>query len=110
MRTELEKLHRQRLVDFAFLYGSIASGRETAASDVDLIVIGRVTLTRLLPMMRRLQEETGREVNVSVYGLAEFAKEYAMREHFVRRVLDKPRVMLIGTDDDLGKVARKATP
>ena len=104
---ELEILHRRRLIDFAFVYGSFASGSERATSDVDLMVIGGVTLRRLIPVVRKMQRELGREVNPSVYSLAEFTKKYALGDHFVRRVLDKPRLMLIGTDNELKELVRK---
>ena len=59
-------------VDVAFVYGSIARGEEHATSDVDLLVIGTVGLAELAPRARKVEEQLGREVNVTSYSQAEF--------------------------------------
>lgn len=44
-------------MDLVFVYGSIASGQETSQSDVDLMVIGDVTLSELAGCLRPLERE-----------------------------------------------------
>lgn len=108
IRAELAKLRRKRLVDVAFIYGSVAAGKQKATSDIDLMVIGKVTLARLLPILRRLQAELGREVNPSVFRREEFAKKYLTRDHFIRRVMDNRKLMLVGTEDELKELVRES--
>jgi DNA-binding transcriptional ArsR family regulator len=40
-------------IDFAFIYGSFATGKETAKSDIDLMVIGDVSLEQLISRLKR---------------------------------------------------------
>lgn len=101
VRAELRKLSRQGLVDFAFIYGSVASRKQGFGSDIDIMVIGPVSLARLLSPLRRLEVQLGREVNPSVFATHDFARKYASRDHFIRRVMEKPKVMLVGAEDDL---------
>ena len=49
----------------AFIYGSIARGKEQALSDVDLMVIGSISTADLVPMLRRLEQSFQREINVT---------------------------------------------
>lgn len=92
-------------VRLAFVYGSIASGEELSDSDVDLMVIGSIPPADLALPLRRAREWLGREVNPTVYTPAEFAKKRASKDHFLSRVLTQPRLMVVGSDDELGKAA-----
>jgi predicted nucleotidyltransferase len=103
LRAALTELPKKAKVLVAFIYGSVAAGRHTSASDIDLMVIGRVELADLLPALRPMQERLGREVNPTIYRPEELAEPRS----FVRRVLDGPKIMLVGTDDDIGKLAGK---
>ena len=54
-------------VEFAFIFGSFATGLETAGSDIDLMVIGKVTLDRLISILREPEEILGRDINPSLF-------------------------------------------
>ena len=89
----------------AFVYGSIASGQEQSDSDIDLMVVGRVSPAELALPLRHARELLGREINPTVYSPAEFDKKRAAKDHFLTNVLAKPRLFVIGGKDDLGKAA-----
>lgn len=38
---------------------------------------------------------------------AEFAKKRSARDHFLTRVLDKPKLFVLGNQDELEKAARE---
>lgn len=88
-----------------FVYGSIASGSEQSDSDIDLMVVGRVSPAELALPLRRARELLGREINPTVYTPAEFARKRAAKDHFVTQVLDKPRFFVLGNNNELGKAA-----
>jgi predicted nucleotidyltransferase len=104
IRKALRGLHRNKLIDLAFIYGSVASGSQRPGSDIDLVVVGRTTLTVLLPRLRRLQRQLGREINPTIYTPEELKSKYSHREHFGRRVMERPKIMLLGTENDLAKL------
>ena len=89
----------------AFVYGSIAAGREESDSDIDLMVVGRVSPEDLALPLRRARESLGREINPTVYTPAEFERKQAANDPFLTQVLDKPRLVVLGNKDELGKVA-----
>ena len=101
-------------IDFAFLHGSVAAGAEHAASDVDLLVVGTVGLAQLAPALRAVERRIGREVNVTIYSLAEFRQQVAGGDHFLLSVLRSPKQFLKGSERELdgavGASRRSRTP
>lgn len=89
----------------AFVYGSIAAGSEESDSDIDLMVVGQISPTDLALPLRRARELLGRDINPTVYTPAEFDKKRAANDHFLKQVLDKPKLFVLGNKDELGKVA-----
>lgn len=90
----------------AFVYGSVASGTEVGSSDIDLLVVGDVGLGDLAPALRKAARVIGREINPTVYRTTEFREKVRGRNTFVRGVLNKPKLFVIGTASDLEEVAR----
>jgi DNA-binding transcriptional ArsR family regulator len=94
LRTALEG-HRDAIC-WAFLYGSMASGRDTASSDVDLFVVGNIGSMDLAELLRPVSEMLGRELNHYLVTAVEFRAKRRAQQHFVSRVLAGPKVDLIG--------------
>ena len=88
----------------AFVYGSIAAGREESDSDIDLMVVGQVSPEDLALPLRRARESLGREINPTVYILG-IQRKHAANDPFLTQVSDKPRLVVLGNKDELGKVA-----
>jgi predicted nucleotidyltransferase len=89
----------------AFVYGSIAAGNEQSDSDIDLMVVGQVSPADLALPLRRARELLGREINPTVYTPTEFSKKRAANDSFLKQVLDKPKLFVLGNKDELGKIA-----
>jgi DNA-binding transcriptional ArsR family regulator len=89
----------------AFVYGSIASGREQSDSDIDLMLIGTVFPADIAVPLRRARELLGREINPTLYTSAEFVRKRTAKDHFLARVLDKPKLYVIGTKNELDEAA-----
>lgn len=83
-------------IDAAFVHGSIASGEATAASDVDLFVVGDVDDLALHEAVQAAERTLARPVNYTLMSADEFTERITEPDGFVRRVLDSPRIPLIG--------------
>ena len=94
-------------ITWAFVYGSIASGHEQSDSDIDLMIIGKVSPADLPLPLRGARELLGREINPTVYAPAEFAKKLAVKDHFLAQVLGKPKLNVLGNEDELAKATGK---
>lgn len=88
-------------ISIAFVFGSIALHEETAGSDVDLMVIGKLGLRKLTGMLSGVPEQIGREINPYVLSVNEFVKRKTKREHFITQVLEAPKIFIIGSANDL---------
>lgn len=86
----------------AFVYGSVAKRRDTARSDIDLIVISdKLAYPDIYPVIEPLHERLGRQVNPTVYTRKMLARRIKSDNSFVKRVLDQPKIWIIGSEDDL---------
>ena len=93
-------------VQLAFVYGSVATGSETAPSDIDVMAIGeRVSLDDVVSALRTAQHELRREVNPSVYRTEEFCRKLAGGYHFLSSVIAGPKIFLIGDENELERLA-----
>ncbi len=93
-------------IQFACVYGSIASGQARSECDIDLMVVGRVSPAELALPLRRARELLGRDVNPAVYSVAEFHRKRAAKDHFLSQVLTGPKLVVLGSEDGLGKASR----
>ncbi len=89
-------------IEAAFVFGSMAIGTEGANSDVDVFVLGNVGFTDVVAALSPLRKRLGREINPVVTTPADFAAQRASRDRFVTRVMDEPKLFVIGVADDLG--------
>ncbi len=86
----------------AFVYGSVAKGSDTAASDIDLMLVSdTLTYAEIMAVLHPLIERLGREVHPTLYTRDELHKRIAAGNSFVTRVLAQPRVWVIGGEHDL---------
>ncbi len=90
----------------AFVFGSVAAGREGPASDVDLFIVGDVSLQELVEILVPAQSHLGREVNPTLYSTAELAEKLSRSHHFVTEVLNGPKLFVIGNPDELERLAQ----
>jgi predicted nucleotidyltransferase len=86
----------------AFVFGSVARGTETGASDLDLCVLGDVGLVDVVNAVLPLRERLGREINPVVMTREEFFAQRSQNDRFVSRVMSEPKLFVIGSGDELG--------
>lgn len=91
-------------IDFAFIFGSFANGDEKSTSDIDLFIIGDIGLRELSKQLKEPVKILGREINPHVMDADEFVKRKIDQEHFVSRVLEAKKIMIIGNEDELRKL------
>ncbi len=93
-------------IDWAFVFGSVASGRETSASDIDLMIIGDVGFAEVVSTLYSVQEILGREINPKVYRKEEWIQMLNNRDAFVKEVLGKSTMDVMGGEDELREFSR----
>jgi DNA-binding transcriptional ArsR family regulator len=93
-------------IRLAFIYGSLARGEEKAGSDIDLFLVGDITLREVTSVLGKIGRDAGREFNPFVYPTKEFIRKVNTRDHFITAVLESPKLWLIGNDSELARLAK----
>lgn len=93
-------------VSIAFVYGSVARGDESAASDVDVMIIGKLKFADAVLALSFAESGLRREVNPHVLSVREFKEKVDGQDPYIVRVTQGPKIFLIGTDNDLGKLTQ----
>lgn len=87
-------------VHAALLYGSVAKGTDTASGEFDVMVISdSLAYPDVVAALADAEKDLGRTVNPSIYKRDEFRRKIADDNAFLKRVLEQPKVFLIGSDD-----------
>jgi len=86
----------EKNIDSAFVFGSVASGKARVGSDIDLMVIGDVSFSDIANATYGAQETLGRHINPKVFFLNEWQERLRKKDSFVREILDKPKIMVMG--------------
>jgi len=99
--------HLSDRIRVAFVFGSFAEGRENAQSDIDLAIVGDADLAEVSKALGKAEDTLGREINVSVYPVAEFRSKLRHGHHFVTSLTKARKIFLIGDPDDLAELVEK---
>jgi len=89
----------------AFIFGSVARSTDDRRSDIDLMMVGKISFGDAVSLLTPAEQKLGREVNLVVYPIAEFKKKVKEDHHFVKTVLEDEKIFVIGDEDELRKLA-----
>lgn len=88
----------------AFVYGSVAKRQDTASSDIDLMIVSdELTYPDLFTVLEDVTRRLGRELKPTIYSRKQWAQRAGRGDGFIKRVLEQPRIWLIGDDDALAE-------
>ena len=79
----------------AWIFGSVAKGTDTAHSDIDLLLVGDLTLAQAMEHTVPVEERLGRKISPTLYTPAEFAQRLADSDSFVSQVMGGPLLALL---------------
>jgi predicted nucleotidyltransferase len=89
-------------IRLAFVFGSVARGEETRASDIDVMVIGEASFAELANAVHPVERSLRREVNLTVYPVREFRTKTREGHSFLTRVVSGKKVFMVGGEHELG--------
>lgn len=88
-------------IKISFIYGSFASEQLKGTSDIDLMVIGNPNISILNEKIAGLEKRLKREINTTIYSWKEYKDKKGDKGGFILDLLENPKIMLIGKEDDL---------
>ncbi|WKZ30817.1 MAG: hypothetical protein QY318_03130 [Candidatus Dojkabacteria bacterium] len=85
----------------AFLTENYINNSHDAEYDIDLFVLGKVSVDKFTTEMKKLEKELEREFRMTLFTPEDLEFQHKKRDAFLLNVLRKDRIMLIGSEKDL---------
>ncbi len=106
LREDFSKL---KDIDFLFVYGSFASGKADPKSDLDLFIVGDLMYEDVIEILGKDEKKLGRPINYTIFRLEDLISRIQNQDSFILNVLENPKIMLIGEEDELKSLGREQT-
>ena len=86
----------------AFVFGSVAKRSDSAASDIDVMVVSdSVDYAEAFTALQSAEAKLARTINPTIYTPTNWRRKKREGNSFVVRVAAQPKVFLFGTEEDL---------
>jgi predicted nucleotidyltransferase len=103
LKTTLLPIAKQ--INIAFVYGSIARQEDTVNSDIDLLIIGdHITYADIFQLIEKAETQLKRKINPTFFNPQEWIHKRNNGNHFVTKLLQQPKIFIVGTENELGKL------
>lgn len=90
------------VIHCAFIFGSLAKREDTAGSDIDLFLVSdSLTGGDLIKQLLDTEVQLSRKINTTIFSRKDLAKAKKEKNAFVCRVLEQPKLWVIGDESDL---------
>ena len=92
-------------IKIAFIYGSVAKQKDTTKSDIDIMLLGNnLIYADFFQIITDAEAQLERKVNPTFYSPTDWVDKCRSENHFVTKVMQQPKIFLIGTEDELEKL------
>lgn len=92
-------------INVAVIFGSWARGDQQPDSDIDLFIVGDISLHEVSKALRAPAAELGREINPVVMSREELQTRLDEGEHFATRIAGSDTITVIGDANELKEMA-----
>ena len=100
LRKGLES-HRDS-IQVAFIFGSVATGMDTARSDIDVIVIGdHLDYSGLYTAFQNAEDTLRRKIKPIILSPEEWHRKASERDSFINTVSGQSKLFIVGSETDL---------
>ena len=89
---------------YGFIYGSFANGKEQPTSDIDIFLIGNLTMQEVARILGPITRKFERECNVALYSIKEIREKLKEENPFIIHVLKNPKIWFLGDENEFKKM------
>ena len=94
--------HLSKHIELAFVFGSVARKTDSAASDIDLMIVSdTLVYADVFPAIEELSDKLGRQIQPTLYSNDELARRISSDNSFIKRVLKQSKIWIIGNESGL---------
>ncbi|MCF7832114.1 MAG: nucleotidyltransferase domain-containing protein [Candidatus Marinimicrobia bacterium] len=94
-------------IQFAFVFGSIATNTEKPDSDIDLFVVGDIGLRGLSKYLTEPGQIIGREINSYSISTNELNKKIIQNDHFISAIINSQKLFIKGDENEFEKLVEE---
>ena len=94
----------KKKIKFAFIFGSFANGNYKVDSDIDLMVLGDITMSEVYSLIRPVEKKIKRDINPVVWTIKNLEKE--KNKGFVKDIFKKKIIMLKGGENEVRRIIK----
>lgn len=98
LMTDLKDAAQSLPADRVLIFGSVAKGTDTPESDIDVLVIGRLSSIEAQAAFSQVSRKHGREINVLAVEPEAMAEQIAQGSEFWKDIVNSKVIMLKGED------------
>jgi predicted nucleotidyltransferase len=92
-------------IELAFVFGSVARGKDTAKSDIDLMVFGNdIGYGEIYGALQKAEKALMRPINPAVTTAQEWRHRLIDKKSFVRKVSQQPKLFVFGNENELKRI------
>ena len=91
-------------IKYALLSAQYTRGKPYTQNEIDLFIVGNIVLPELGNIVREQEAKMNREINFTPMTEEEFAFRKSRRDPFIMSIIFKPRVMLVGDEEEMVKL------
>ena len=89
-------------VSLAFVFGSVAKRKDSASSDIDVLIVSEtLSYAELFALIETATQRLGRRVNPTLYSRDEMTARLDKKNAFVTKVFAQPKLWIIGSERDI---------
>ncbi len=100
----IKKALNDKRIKFALIFGSFASGEYRKDSDIDLMIIGDISLNDIIKIIRVPENKIKKDINPIVWTNKNLKKE--KESGFVRDIFAKKIIMIKGDENELREIIK----
>jgi uncharacterized protein len=94
----------EKQIAVAFIFGSVAKGRERTGSDLDLLVIGTGGYSKLNERLHGLEDRLGRRVQLLYFDPNSEMDRKSLKKGSMKAILGGPKLFVFGDEAQLERV------
>lgn len=95
-------------IEAAFIFGSVAQGREQAESDLDLFVIGTAGYSVVTEHLYPIEQRLGRRVQILYFDPSSPEDRASLQKSSMQAILTSPKVFVLGDQSRLATLLASA--
>lgn len=99
----LKKKNKIGKLSFVLFSQNFVNFAERGSDEVDILVVGEVVLPELAALIKAEETRRNKEINYTVMSQEEFNFRKRRRDPFLLKILEGPRIMILGSEADLVK-------